>query len=220
MKEPSRKGQGKIAMQVVSVRPSGDPKAAVYRIELSDGSLFSIKLTYIPSEYHPEVLCTVGKVLSSQEEAALRFAASCVRAEGQALRLVARAEQSSRGLFHKLKQRGHTAPCVQRVVSRLIEQAIVSDYRYAQMWLRARLARRLESPRYLLAALCSRGIDRDTAQEALAEILDFDTELAMLNQYLEKKYPIRNGSITILREKLKYEGFSSPVIDRLDEEEG
>ncbi|MDR1986422.1 MAG: recombination regulator RecX [Treponema sp.] len=205
-------------MQVVSVRPSGDPKAEVYRIELSDGSLFSIKLAYIPSEYYPEALCIVDNVLSSQEEGALRFAASCVRAEGQALRLVARAEQSSHGLSCKLKQRGHAAPCVQRVVSRLTEQGILSDYRYAQIWLRTRLARKLESPRYLLAALCSRGIDRDTAQEALTEVLDFDTELAMLHQYLEKKHPVRNGSIPSLRERLKYEGFSSPVIDRLEEE--
>ncbi|MDR0721494.1 MAG: RecX family transcriptional regulator [Treponema sp.] len=207
-------------MQVVSVRSSGDPKAEVYRIELSDGSLFSIKLVYVPSEYYPQALCVVDKVLSSQEEEALRFAASCVRAEGQALRLVARAEQSSLGLSRKLKQRGHAAPCVQRVVSRLIEQAIISDYRYAQMWLRGRLARRLESPRYLLTALCSRGIDRDMAQKALTGVLDFDTEVAMLNQYLEKKHPIRNGSSTNLRQKLKYEGFSSSVIDLLEEGEG
>lgn len=206
----------KSVMQVVSVRLSGDPKAEVYRIELSDGSLFSIKSVYVPSEYYPEALCVVDKVLSSQEEAALRFAASCVRAECQALRLVARAEQSSQGLSRKLKQRGHAAPCVQRVVSRLIEQAIVSDYRYAQMWLRARLARRLESPRYLITALCNRGIDRDMAQEALIGVLDVATEWAMLNRYLEQNHPVRNGSITTIRQKLKYEGFSSPVIDLLE----
>ncbi|MDR0629720.1 MAG: recombination regulator RecX [Treponema sp.] len=207
-------------MQVVSVRSSGDPKAEVYRIELSDGSLFSIKLVYLPSEYYPQALCVADKVLSNQEEGALRFAASCVRAESQALRLVARAEQSSQGLARKLTQRGHTAPCVQRVVSRLIEQAIISDYRYAQMWLHARLARRLESPRYLITALCSRGIDRNIARKALTEVLDFDTELAMLNRYLEKKHLIQNGSSINLRQNLKYEGFSSPVIDLLEEGAG
>ncbi|MDR3114066.1 MAG: recombination regulator RecX [Treponema sp.] len=207
-------------MQVVSARPLGDPKAGMYRIELSDGSLFSIKSVYIPPEYCSKALCVADKVLSSQEEKALRFAASCVRAEGQALRLVARAEQNSRGLSHKFKQRGHAAPCIQRVVARLIEQAIVSDYRYAQMWLRARLARRLESPRYLITALCSRGIDRATAEEALLGILDGDTEWAMLHQYLEKNHPIRHGSMAAIRQKLKYEGFSSTVIDRLAEGAG
>ncbi|MDR2393267.1 MAG: recombination regulator RecX [Treponema sp.] len=206
-------------MQVVSVKSLGSPQGEAYRIGLSDGSLFSIKSVYVPSEYYAEALWVVGKVLSSQEEGALRFAASCVRAERQALDLVARAEQSSRGLSRKLKQRGHATSCVQRVLARLIEQAIVSDSRYAQMWLRSRLARRLESPRYLIAALCHRGIDRDIAQEALTEVLDLDTELAMLNRYLEKKQPILTGSLTNIRQKLKYEGFSSPVIDLLEERE-
>jgi SOS response regulatory protein OraA/RecX len=88
------------------------------------------------------------------------------------------------------------------------------------MWLHARLARRLESPRYLITALCSRGIDRNIARKALTEVLDFDTELAMLNRYLEKKHLIQNGSSINLRQNLKYEGFSSPVIDLLEEGAG
>ncbi|MDR2634194.1 MAG: recombination regulator RecX [Treponema sp.] len=204
-------------MQVVSVKSLGYPQGEAYRIGLSDGSLFSIKSVYVPPEYCPKALCVVDKVLSSQEEGALRFASACVRAERQALDLVARAEQSSRGLSRKLRQRGHAGPCVWRVLARLIEQAIVSDYRYAHLWLRSRLGRRIESPRYLLSGLHKRGIDRDIAQEALAEVLDLDTELAVLKGYLEKKYPALHGPLTSIRPKLKYEGFSSPVIELLEE---
>jgi regulatory protein len=209
-------------MQVVSVRSSGNPKAAgtVYRIELSDGSLFSIKSVYVPSEYYPEVLCVADKILSSQEEEALRFAAACLQAEQQALGLVTRAEQSSRGLSRKLKQRGHTASCVQRVVSCLIEQGMVNDYRYAQLWLQARIARRLESPRYLITALRSRGIDKDIAQKALNTVLDFDTELAMLNRYLVRNHLVMDGSGINIRQKLKYEGFSFQVLEALEEGAG
>ncbi|MDR1301798.1 MAG: RecX family transcriptional regulator [Treponema sp.] len=206
-------------MQVVSVKLSENLKAvgAVYRIELSDGSLFSIKSIYVPSDYYPEVLCVADKILSSQEEEALRFAASCLRVEQQALGLVARAEQSSRGLSRKLAQRGHTASCVHRVVSHLIEQDMVNDHRYAQLWLQARIARRLESPRYLITALRCRGIERDIAQEALNAVLDFDTELALLNRYLARNHLGIDGSGTTIRQKLKYEGFSPQVLEALEE---
>ncbi|MDR1030654.1 MAG: recombination regulator RecX [Treponema sp.] len=206
-------------MRVVSVKLSGNLKAAegVYRIEFSDGSLFSLKSVYVPSDYYPEVLCVADKILSSQEEEALRFAASCLRAEKQALGLVARAEQSSRGLSCKLVQRGHTTSCVQRVVSHLIEQGMVNDHRYAQLWLQARIARKLESPRYLITALRCRGIERNIAQEALNGVLDFDTEWALLNRYLARNHLVIDGSDTNIRQKLKYEGFSAQVLEALEE---
>jgi SOS response regulatory protein OraA/RecX len=98
------------------------------------------------------------------------------------------------------------------VVAYLTEQAIISDYRYAQLWLRARLSRKVESPRQLMAALCSRSIDRDTAQEALAEVLEPDTEWALLTRYVAKTPPPPDGFS--IRQTLKYQGFSPLVIDR------
>ncbi|MDR1956693.1 MAG: RecX family transcriptional regulator [Treponema sp.] len=193
-------------MTVVSVRSSGDP--AVYRIELSDGSLFSLQSVYV-SPYQAESLCVAERALSTEEEGALRFAASCFRTERHALRLISRAEQSSRGLAYKLEQRGHAGACIQRVLARLIEQGLLSDYRYARMWLQARLARKLESPRYLIMALRGRGIPRHIAQEALASVLDRATESAMLSQYLTKNHLKATDRLS---QKLKYEGFSAEVL--------
>lgn len=218
-------------MTVVSVKSQTDPEvgASVYKIELSDGSLFSIKTSYLSPASQGELFSMLNKALSVEEEQDFRFAAACFQAEQAALRLLARAEQTSLGLSNKLARRGHSAPCVQAVVSHLTELEILSDARYARLWLQARLARRGESPRYLIMALGNRGIDRNIAVAALKSVLNFEGESLLLKKYLQKNrlksgnalndQTIFDKTTDALRSKLKYEGFSSAVIQSLWEAE-
>jgi regulatory protein len=203
-------------MTVVSVKPGTDPE--IVRIELSSGALFSFKTIYISPPYQNEALYAPGKELSPDEEEEIFFAAACYRTERIALRLVARAEQTLFNLARKLERRGHSPASVRAVLSRLQELEIVNDRRYAELWIRSRLARRAESPRALAAALRSRGIDRKDIQGALKSALDFEREWLLLQRYLEKNRRLIDGGELSLKYRLKFEGFSGPVLERYWEE--
>ncbi|MDR2069342.1 MAG: recombination regulator RecX [Spirochaetaceae bacterium] len=207
-------------MTVVSlkVETGAESTPSVLRIGLSDGSSFAFKRCYLPVELRGEDVFFPGRDLSSAEEDACRFAAACYRTERAALRLVARAEQTCRGIAHKLEIRGFTAACIAEVVSYLVDTEIISDERYAVLWLHARLARFPEAPRKLLAGLRRRGINSRIAGGALKKVLDFQTESALLKGYLKKNQSHKPQTDRFLTKQLKYEGFSPSVIESVWEE--
>lgn len=199
-----------------------DPR--VFRIALSDGSLFSFKSGYLSPEYPMDTVYVPGRELSPAEAEALRFAAACYRAERAALRLTARAEQNSFGMARKLGSRGYPASCVRAVVASLSSEGIIDDSRYASRWIQSRLSRPSgASPRTLAESLRRRGLSRDIVQEALAAALEGEAEAALLRSCLEKnrRRPgprFRAAGEGRLRQILRYEGFSPEVLDRFQEE--
>ena len=200
-------------MTIISIRHESDE--SLRRIELSDGSLFSFKACYLPLVFN----IADGVEISEVEENGLRFASACLRAEKAALRLIARAEQTTLGLTRKLEKRGHDSACVRGVISQLCESALLDDRRYARLWLDNRISRQSSSPRRLLIALSARGIDRDDTAAALKEALDDDAEFLLLQRYVEKLQRKRNlnsddGDLRSLKYLLKSEGFSSLAIQR------
>jgi regulatory protein len=213
-------------MTIVSVKPetAGEISGGteIRRVELSDGTLFSFKTSYLPSFLTDDSLyapgSAEGRELADGEEEALRFAAACLRAERAAFRLIARAEQSRSGLMRKLKRSGHGNSCVQAVLERLSGLGAVNDSRFAELWLVSRLSVRTSSPRALLASLRNRGIAGGDAEAALKKTLDADTELELLERYAEKNNLTGQGEWSFVRSKLKFEGFSSTAIQRFREE--
>ncbi|MDR2248001.1 MAG: RecX family transcriptional regulator [Treponema sp.] len=222
-------------MTVVSVKTGGGTEGdpLFRRVELSDGTLFSLKTVYLPPEYDVEMLFVPGRDLSGAEVESLHFAASCYRAERSALRLVARAEQCVSGLSAKLQARSFTASCVQAVLNRLCSLEVVSDERFALRWFRARLGRSggpAPSPRGLVVALCRRGIPRETAQKALRSLLTPDAERLLVKRYLAGQGKTMPGEAPaegwkgdstrdrFLRHALRHAGFSPAILDAMQEE--
>ncbi|GHV87545.1 hypothetical protein AGMMS50255_8410 [Spirochaetia bacterium] len=203
-----------MCMTIVSIKSGSDPD--LQRLELSDGSLFSFKICYLPPVFYEDSRYVPGTEISTDEADAFRFAAACMRAEKAALGLVARAEQCVFGLSHKLEKGGHQTACVRAVMARLTELEIVDDRRFARLWLQSRLNRRTDSPRKLLIGLHSRGIDRDTAGQALKSALHFEAEKALLGRYIEKNRLLGEdptaADLSSLKFKLKQEGFSLSLI--------
>jgi regulatory protein len=204
-------------MIVVSVKTGAETE--LKRVELSDGSFFLLRDCYLSGCASDAGCFAGGEEISAAGEEALRFAAACFRAERAALRLVARAEQTVRGLSRKLERRGFDTACVDAVIRRLGDIGAVDDRRFACLWIEARLARRKESPRRLLAGLRGRGIGRDDAETAVKSALDFQNESALLRGYIEKFHlaPGPEGGAS-LKHRLKSEGFSSAVIQDCWEE--
>jgi regulatory protein len=209
-------------MTLVSLKPGTGGE--LWRIELSDGSLFSLRTCYLAGVSGGDFdRCFVaGGEINAGEEGALRFAAACLRAERTALRLIARAEQTVPGLSLKLKRRGFDAACAAAVLHRLEDLDIVNDQRFAALWIQSRLARRAESPRRLLSALRNRGIGREDAETALKAFLNFQNESVLLRDYIIKHRllpaPKQTGDRS-LKYRLKTEGFSSAVIQNYWEEQ-
>jgi regulatory protein len=203
-----------MTIRSIKLQPCSEAACEVHRIGLSDGSLFSIKTSYL-SGYQADELCVLNRELSAEEVTALRFASSCLRCEQVALRLVAHAEQTTYGLSRKLEQRGHGASSVRAVVSHLSELEIVSDHRYAELWLHSRLTWGGDSPRRLNAALCGKGIDRDVASAALKEALSLEKETFLIRRFLEKKrLSAESGEAgRSLKQMLRAEGFSRTALE-------
>jgi regulatory protein len=201
-------------MTIISIRHESDE--SLRRVELSDGSLFSFKICYLLPVFN----IAEGIELNEVEEASLRFASACLRAEKAALRLIARAEQTILGLTRKLEKRGHDSACVRGVISQLCELGLLDDRRYARLWLDNRISRQSSSPRRLLIALSARGIDRDDTSFALKEALDDDAEFLLLKRFAEKLQRKRKINSDdgddgrSLKYLLKSEGFSSLAIQR------
>jgi regulatory protein len=194
----------------------------IFRIGLSDGSLFSFNPVYLPHSFQGGDYFSPGKEIGSEEETGLRFAADCFRAERAALRLIARAEQTRAGITRKLGQRGHESSRVQAAVSYLTELEIIDDHRFAGRWIRARLYRGADSPLRLITGLCRRGIDRRTARSACKSILDFEKETELLRKFIAKRYPAAGNpargdrpdqEARFFRGRLRREGFSARALE-------
>jgi regulatory protein len=220
-------------MTVVSVKTAADRAAkadgsrterdpTIMRVELSDGALFSFKIVYLPPDYDVEAMCVPDRELSAEEAASLRYAAACFRAERAALQLVARAEQTCFGVSRKLEHRGHEQIHVRAAVTFLAGLEIISDQRFAELWLRSRIRRSggtaPPSPRRLLTGLLGRGISVDIARKALKAALDFESESAMLRNYVNKNNFDPEKKDSSIKYQLKNEGFSQAAIQAFWEE--
>ncbi|MCL2139355.1 MAG: recombination regulator RecX [Treponema sp.] len=229
------------SIAIVSVKSEANED--IRRIELSDSSVFSFNVHYLPPVCYDENIQGIESlfgasaishniVISSAQEEGFRFASACLRAEKNALQLIARAEQYCFGLRLKLEKKGHKPSCVRAVIDRLCSLGLLDDSRYAKLWLESRICRAVgglqsvSSPWRLLTALASRGIDRDVIEPALRQALDEETELQLLKCFAEKLQKKQKPALSfkdpaacrLMRSRLKSEGFSSFSINSFFEE--
>ena len=210
-------------MELVSLKAKNHREDGAVIAEFKDGSLISFSTDYL-SNTTDFSLWAEGKELSPIELDSLRFAAACYKAEKLALRLIARAEQSSLALTAKLEKRGIEAAVVRAVISRLTNKELLNDTRYAELWIRSRLGNyhgkrpgsksKALTPIRLLASLWKRGIDKTSSSSAINRALDGETEYALLLKYLEETGALEGKRISFLRTRLKHEGFSLEIIEK------
>jgi regulatory protein len=201
-----------MSVAITSLKTETSP--LVYRVGLSDGGLFSIKTVYLSHDFIADA--AVPAEISESEAEELRFAGACLRAERTALPLVARAEQTRSGLERKLRERGHEAIPARAAVEHLADNGAVSDERYAELWTRARLAMKADSPAKLRAALLAKGIDRAIIKDTLDAALDLDEEIALLRKFAAKNR-LAAAQPRERRQKLRGEGFSSDAVAAFEE---
>jgi regulatory protein len=87
----------------------------------------------------------------------------------RAARLLAASSRSEAELRSRLGDAGYSAGVIERVLTRLGELSLIDDLALANNWIERRGKTKGLSPRALLAELEARGIDRETAEAALAD---------------------------------------------------
>ena len=198
-------------MTVVHLETEASHPDGAIKAELSDGSSFFVLADCL----YKESADYTGRELSAGEEEAFRFAAVCYKAEKAALRLIARAEQNSFGLTAKLVRHGFNTAVAKSVISRLLDRNLLDDTRYAELWIRSRLASvKAPSPKWLLAGLSKKGIGKKCSLKALEKVLDPETEYTLLLKYLSKARFPESKELISARTQLKHKGFSSTAVSR------
>jgi regulatory protein len=145
-----------------------------------EGSFFIFKPAYLESAFLAEGLEAPPAAPADVPDAVLDWAALATLAESRALSLLARAEQYRAGLERKLSARGFPRSAVKAALDALEAEALLSDARYAESWIRQRLRSRIEGPRSLAASLAGKGVERQAVREAVARTLGADERAAFL----------------------------------------
>jgi regulatory protein len=83
------------------------------------------------------------------------------------LRLLSRRDHSREELRRKLSQRGHEKQAIEEAILRIHKSYVLDDQAFARSYVRRRSS--AKGPMAIAGELAARGIDRDSAEAALAE---------------------------------------------------
>jgi len=129
-------------------------------------------------------------------------------------------ERSRKEIRDKLKTKEYLENIIEKVLEKLERLDIVNDRRFAEMFVRDRIKLKPKGKKVLQLELSQKGIDRNTIEEVLDEMLGGDNELELAKIVLikaKKKYSgleekVRRGKI------VKYmlgKGFSWEIIEKI-----
>lgn len=194
-------------MRIESVRKGASGSATF----AAGGSSFFAAFRYLSAlGLEPESLVP-GLELDEAAAEALSLAAEATEAERRALGLLARAEQCRAGLEQKLARRELGRRAVALALDRLAEEGLLDDRRYAEAWLRTRLAR-AEGPSRLLLSLRAKGIGEEAARAALNEVLGPEERGSVLAKAARRELERAEGDRDRAASALRAQGFKSAEI--------
>ncbi|WP_070378279.1 recombination regulator RecX [Rhodococcus sp. WMMA185] len=108
------------------------------------------------------------------------------QAKDLCLRLLTDRARTRAELAERLAQKGYSADVTERVLDRLSEVGLIDDADFARQWVRSRHTYSGKGKRALAMELRRKGIGREDATEALAQI-DVDDERQRASELVAKK---------------------------------
>ena len=124
------------------------------------------------------------------------------RAHAKALRMLERRPYPVAELVRALRARGVVADVATDVVERLREAGLVNDDHYARLFARSRLVTRGSSVRHVQLELSRKGIERNAAADAIAEVREDEglaSEDASVERAARKKLRLLAGLDPLVR---------------------
>ena len=160
------------------------------RIEKRRGNLVEVwsdeELVAVMRQYDAQInLIVPGARIDREELLELARRSMLKKAENRAAWLLSARDYSKKKLISRVAEMtGKEA--AEEVAERLREQGYIDDERNAQRWAERMLFEKLYSARRTILELMQKGIDRQTAEQAV-ELLEPD-ENEQLDRLIEKKY--------------------------------
>ncbi len=112
-------------------------------------------------------------------------------ARWSAMRMLERRPHSEREIRTKLGRKGYEPQAVDAAIKRLIDHGLINDEAYARAYTRSKLNRKPVGRRLIEAGLGAKGVNRETAKQAAADVLgDRDEDavaLEAVRRYLKRR---------------------------------
>jgi regulatory protein len=154
---------GPLAGRVTSLEPQArDPE----RVNLYLDGRFAFGLS---AAVAAEARLRVGVVLSAADVAALLRQEASEAALQQSLLLLSYRPRSEQEIRRALQQKGHAGETADAVVARLRDLHYLDDEAFAVTWVENRQRFRPRGGRLLRAELRQKGVDAETAEQAIAD---------------------------------------------------
>jgi regulatory protein len=159
-------------------------RAGRYRLEV-EGDVVGV----VDAESAGRLGLRVGADYSDALAAGVEDASARVGAYDKALECLARGARSTKDLARWLAQREHSQEHIAAALERLTELGLLNDVEFARSFARSRATARAMSRRRIQAELARRGIARNLADAALAEVMDDESvdERAMVEAAAVRK---------------------------------
>ena len=131
----------------------------------------------------------IGATLDEAARARLDAESAALRTYDRALNMLAFQARSARDLRRKLVQKGEEPALVDAAVERLVERGMLDDADFARQLTRSKVLGGGASKRRVQQELFKKGVARDTADEAIAEVFADEAvdEQAIVDDAARKK---------------------------------
>ena len=154
-------------MKVITAIAESTRKDGRYVVEADGKPLATVSLDIID-----QLRLTVGATLDEAGDAALAGAAAALQTYDRALNMLAFQARSARDLRRRLVQKGEPPEHVDRAIERLTAHGFLDDALFARQLARSKVASQGASKRRLQQEMFKRGVAREVADEAIAEVYE------------------------------------------------
>ena len=103
----------------------------------------------------------------------------------RAIKLLALREHTEKEIRIKLKERGFPADEIDKAIDRLLEEGSLSEKRFAESYIRARLRKNPEGRSILRMRLIEKGSPKSVADSVLADVWESESYIRPLAEYYE-----------------------------------
>lgn len=171
-------------MKVITAIVESTRKDGRYVVEADEKAYVTVSLDIID-----QLKLRVGGAIDAAEAAALERAGAALHTYDRALDMLAFQARSVRDLRRRLVEKGEPAEQVDGAIERLTAQGFVDDAQFARQLARSKVASHGASKRRLQQEMFKRGVAREVADEAIAEVYEEEQvdEAVLVEEVARKK---------------------------------
>jgi regulatory protein len=148
-----------------------------------------------------------------------KFSKEFSKAKKYAYRLISKRLYTEQEIAHKLKKKQFNPLVIKRILVELRDYSYINDLEFARLWIKTRMRLKPKGEALLRVELLKRGINKEVANQALAEVLkDYNQEKIVFNLVKQRISRLKLDFSLKSRSKifsfLERRGFPSPLISR------